>query len=72
MGGGFLEKKKESSSADVFTVISDDDEVISSDYSYKFTSGKSGIELSVCIYRHVHSNRLIIYGISHNYVYSTS
>jgi hypothetical protein len=50
----------ESSSADEFTVIVDDNEVISSDYSYKFTRGKSGIILSVesyvCMCPFYHSN----------------
>ena len=60
MGGGCLEKKKESSSAEVFTAITDDDEVLSSDYSYKFIRGKSGIilcvEFYVCMCPFYHSN----------------
>ena len=46
-GGGCLQKKqKESSSADDFTIITGDDEAISSDYDYKFIRGKSGIGYS--------------------------
>ena len=45
--GGCLQKKqKESSSADYITIITDDNEAISSDYDYKFIRGKSGIGYS--------------------------
>ena len=45
-GGCMLKKQKESIIADDFTIITDDNEAISSDYDYKFIRGKSGIGYS--------------------------